>query len=56
MVGQGSSPAGKALPPSHGRCDDALLPACESWIASLALPMRRQWATTRVSAASQASE
>ena len=37
-----------APPPSHGRCDDALRPACASWMPSLAVPMRRQCAMTRV--------
>ena len=32
-----------ALPPSQGRAEDALRPACASWMANLALPMRRQW-------------
>ena len=56
MVGHGSSAGDSALPPSQGRCAEALRPACAIWMPNFAVPMRLQCATTRVNAASQSSE
>ena len=57
MVGQGSgAPAPRASLLTHGRLTEPLRPACAIWTPSLPVPMRLQWATTRASASSQASE
>ena len=56
IVCHGSWSGGSAPPPSHGRCEEALRPACAIWMPSLAVPVRRQWAMTRASAASLSSE
>ena len=40
----------------YGRCEEALRPACASWMQNLAVPLRRQCATMRAKAASLSSE
>src|SRR3954469_20585858 len=56
MVSHGSWSGLSPFPPSHGRCEDALRPAWAIWMPNFAVPMRLQFAITRVSAASQSSE
>ena len=56
IVGHGSWPGFRPSPPSHGRAEEALRPACASWMPNFAVPMRLQCAMMRANASSQESE
>ena len=55
MVGHGSASGFTAPPRFRGRCAEALRPACAIWMPTLAVPLRRQCASTRAIAASLSS-